>query len=320
MRGRFLAFALRLTTSVALLLYLAWAFEVDAVFARLGEMRPDLVAMALGISAMQFAVSAWRWRYTARILGIELPFPEALREYYLATFVTQMTPGGVTGDVARAWRHARRQADTPALVGPAVRAVVIERASGQVVMTLVAIGSLLVLAATHGVPLAIVGLASLAIIAILGLGIRWARGRRTRGASIWGTLWNESRDALFSRSAFSRQMLSSVFVVTTYVAIYVLGARAVGIETPLIRLLPLVAPVLVTMLIPVTVAGWGVREAGAAMIWSAVGLTSEDGIVISVTYGLLVLLSTLPGGLILAWDLVGAPAWRSRSKRTSLPR
>ena len=56
----------------------------------------------------------------------------AVREYYLAMFLNQVLPGGVLGDVTRAWRHARLE-DT----GRAVRAVVFERASGQLVMTVV---------------------------------------------------------------------------------------------------------------------------------------------------------------------------------------
>ena len=51
--------------------------------------------------------------------------------FILPILLNQVLPGGVTGDVSRAWRHART--DAPA--GPAVRAVVLERLSGQVVMT-----------------------------------------------------------------------------------------------------------------------------------------------------------------------------------------
>ncbi len=60
-------------------------------------------------------------------------------------------------------------------------------------------------------------------------------------------------------------------------------------------MLPLAAPVLMTMLIPVSVAGWGVREGAAALLWSVVGLTPEEGAAISVTYGLIVLVAALPG-------------------------
>ena len=70
-------------------------------------------------------------------------------------------------------------------------------------------------------------------------------------------------------------------------------------DTPLPVLLPLVAPVLMSMLIPVTVAGWGLREGAAAVLWGAVGLTAADGVLVSVAYGLLVLIGSLPGALFL---------------------
>jgi hypothetical protein len=54
-----------------------------------------------------------------------------------------------------------------------------------------------------------------------------------------------------------------------------------------------------TMLIPVTVAGWGLRESAAAALWGAVGLTAADGVIVSVAYGLLVLVGSLPGALFL---------------------
>jgi hypothetical protein len=96
------------------------------------------------------------------------------------------------------------------------------------------------------------------------------------------------------------QFITSGVVVGCYIGTYLISARAIDIQTPLLALVPLVAPVLVTMLVPVTVAGWGVREGAAALLWGGVGLTAADGVAISVAYGFLVLLSTLPGGVVLA--------------------
>ena len=79
-----------------------------------------------------------------------------------------------------------------------------------------------------------------------------------------------------------------------------------------LRLVPLVAPVLMAMLIPITVAGWGVREGAAAALWGLVGLTPEDGVAISVAYGLLVLVSSAPGVPILTRILIEGPGRRGR--------
>jgi len=66
----------------------------------------------------------------------------AMREYYLAGFLNQVLPGGVVGDVNRAWRHARAPVGEP-LSGKATRAIVhavmLERLSGQLVLLPVAV-------------------------------------------------------------------------------------------------------------------------------------------------------------------------------------
>ena len=288
----------RAALSIGLLLLLAWWLDAAQVISRLGQMRPSWVLSALALSVVQVLVSAWRWRFTAGRLGIALPFGEAVREYYLSMFVNQVLPGGVLGDVSRAWRHANAQRLTTSPSGPAIRAVVIERLSGQLVMVGVASASVLTLAAGSGTVAWAVLLAGLGAVVALR---RWVRAPKGDDApsSVGGHLWHDTKAALLTGTALPIQIASSAIVVGSYIVIYLMASLAVGIDTPLSTMLPLVAPVLVSMLIPASIAGWGVREAAAALLWGAVGLTSEDGVVIAIAYGLLVLASSLPGCLVL---------------------
>ena len=291
---------LRAGLSIALLLVLAWWLDVAQIVARLSQMRSGWVLSALGLSVVQVLVSAWRWRFTAGRLGIDLPFGEAVREYYLSMFVNQVLPGGVVGDVSRAWRHAAAQRLTTSSGGPAIRAVVLERLSGQLVMVGVASASVLTLLGGSGDAAWVVVLVGLATVVALR---QWVKAP-TRDAddapsSLLGRLWHDTKVALLTGTALPIQLASSAVVVGTYVATYLIASLAVGVDTPLRTLLPLVAPVLVAMLIPASVAGWGVREIAAALLWDAAGLTSEDGVVISIAYGLLALVSSLPGCVVL---------------------
>jgi hypothetical protein len=133
-------------------------------------------------------------------------------------------------------------------------------------------------------------------VAVLAVFLVFRRRQSTGPMAILG---RDVHAALLARDALPTQLLSSTLVVGTYLATYIAAARAVGVSTPLWTLLPLVAPVLLSMLIPATIAGWGVREATAAALWGAVGLTVVDGVAISAGYGILVLLSSLPGALVL---------------------
>jgi hypothetical protein len=104
-------------------------------------------------------------------------------------------------------------------------------------------------------------------------------------------------------------------VVASYIAVFLIAGRALGMETSLLEVLPLVAPVLMTMLVPVTIAGWGIREAAASALWGVVGLTPEDGAAISVTYGLLVLVGSAPGLLVLMRAVIVDRGRRARPPR-----
>ena len=90
------------------------------------------------------------------------------------------------------------------------------------------------------------------------------------------------------------------------------AARSIGIDAPTGLILLLVAPVLMAMLLPVTVAGWGFREGAAAALWSAAGIDPGEAVTASVTYGLFVLASSLPGAVLF---LLNHPSGRGRTPR-----
>lgn len=307
---------LRGLVSGGTLLLLVQVLDLGRIPGMVLQMEPLWVLLALTITVLQTVLSAWRWRFTASRLGIQLPLGRAVREYYLGTFLNQLLPGGVMGDVSRAWRHTRVDVDPPR-PGPAFRAVILERASGQLAMVVVALVSLSLLpgvreatgaALPSGTP---DGDAGWSDVLLAGAGVLLAsvvtvgsirRWRTVRSVGFPGAtrpprwaFWTDTRAALLSPRVLPLQMGSSLLVVASYVLVYLLGARALGVETPAPLLLPLVAPVLLSMLVPLTLAGWGVREGAAALVWAGAGLPASEGVAISVAYGLIVLVSTLPG-------------------------
>lgn len=297
----------RIAVSGILLILIARVLDVGDVIARLSSLDPRWILAALGLSVAQMVLLAWRWRFTAGRLGIDLPLRRAISEYYLGVFLNQLLPGGVSGDVSRAWRHAR----TPAPTGSAVRAVILERLTAQVVMTTVAVASVAHLLAWP--PLPQIG----AVLAVaVGSTIVVRSIVRSAAPESWvGRVWADTRDAGLAPDALPVQLVSSIVAALSYIAFFFMAARAIGVQTEASILLPLIAPVLMTMLVPITVAGWGVREGAAAALWSLVGLTPEDGVAISVAYGVLVLVSTAPGALVLTTILPGDRDRKARHPR-----
>jgi len=283
---------LRAAGSALLLAVVLWQLGAGDVLARLAALAPGWLAGALAVTVLQVLLSAWRWHFTARRLGLALPFTVAVREYYLATLINQLLPGGVLGDAGRAWRHARQTAHT----GGAVRAVVLERASGQLAMVVLVFAAL-----AAAPPIAAVGGPALAsgIAATGALGLLGALGFALRRRP-WLRPWlDDAHQALLHPAALPLQLLTSLGVVASYVAVFSLCALAVGIDGSPALWLPLIPLVLLAMLTPVGFAGWGLREGAAAVLWSLVGLPAADGVAVSVTYGLVILAASIPGAAFL---------------------
>jgi hypothetical protein len=178
-----------------------------------------------------------------------------------------------------------------------VSAVVLDRLSGQAVMTVVAAASgVALMGMAPGSGLVGLGVVGGTLLLLVLAGPLLIRGllRLPPVARVAA----DARVALLG-PALPVQLSTSLGIVFSYLVVFVMAARSVGVDTPLTTLLPLVAPVLVTMLLPVTVAGWGLREGAAAALWHSVGLTPADGVAVSVAYGVLVLVSSLPGALLL---------------------
>lgn len=281
--------ALRLCVSMGLLVLLWHHADGPRVVAKLRDLDVGYALAALVITVPQVALSAWRWHLTTSRLDLHLPFRQAFSEYYLATFLNQVLPGGVIGDAARAWRHGRAGVSG---VGPAARAVILERASGQIALFAVVLAAAIFERDAFLAMLGAVGPLAGGILVVGGLGFLLLR--RSRLQDHLGVFLSDCRRVFYGYSGVL-QLISSLGVVATYLAVYGLAARAVGVELSAGTLMTVVPIILFSMVLPVSVSGWGVRETVAVAFASSAGLTPDMAIAVSVTYGLIVLVSSVPG-------------------------
>ncbi len=267
-----------------------------------------LAALALGLFTTVF--SAWRWCLVARALGIRLPLGAAVADYYRALFLNAALPGGVLGDVHRAVRHGRDAGD----VGRGVRAVVLERAAGQVVLAAVGLGILLTrpslavaetrhlagrLAAAPGAMAVLAAVCALMVVAVVAVVRLRGRSRTSRWRRAVRAALGEARRGLLARGSWPGVALSSVAVLAGHLGTFLLAARAAGSSAPLAELLPLMVLALLAMVLPLNVGGWGPREGVTAWAFGAAGLGAAQGLTVAVIYGVLTFAASLPGFAVL---------------------
>ena len=289
----------RPVAAAATLTVVVWHLGVGPFLDGVRAVDGAALAAGAGIGVLTTVCCAWRWTIVARGLGLRLSFPAAVAAYYRSVFLNLTLPGGVAGDVHRGVSHGRNVRD----VGLALRAVAWERTAGQVVEAVVTVAVLVALPSPvrPWMPLVVIALFAAVIVVVL-VGRAQPGEGRSRWARVRHALVSDVRDALLARSAWPAIALASVLVVMGHAITFVIAARTAGATAPLSQLLPLALLAMLAMVLP-SVAGWGPREGATAWAFAAAGLGAEQGVATAVVYGVMVLVASLPGALVLvtAW-------------------
>jgi uncharacterized membrane protein YbhN (UPF0104 family) len=277
---------LRLLGGAAVLAALLWRFGTGPITGAWQVTSWPAILGALTLTAAATSTSAWRWRTVARAYGVPLTHRASFAAYYGSQFLNATLPGGILGDAHRALRHGRDVGDVPA----GVRATAWERVSGQVVQ----LGLVLVALTTLASPLR--PLAPLAVGGLLLVGLA-GRVVLRRGGRTAGDL-----RALLAPGTLVRVVGASCCSTLGHLAVFLLAVRAVGVEASWTVLVATGLVVMVASSVPVNIAGWGPREGLTAWTFGVAGLGSAAGLTVSVVYGVLAAVATLPGALVLVAD------------------
>ncbi|WP_092545719.1 lysylphosphatidylglycerol synthase transmembrane domain-containing protein [Actinoplanes derwentensis] len=298
---------LRLLGGAAILALVLWRLGTGAFVDGLRVLDMSTLVAALGIGAATTVLSAWRWCLVARGLGMRLTLKDATADYYQALFLNAALPGGILGDVGRAVRHGKDEGD----LGRGVRAVVLERTAGQLVLLLVGAAVLfsvpspvLDLLKAHG-PLVAAVTASIAAAGVLVLFVvRKLRGGHSKAAGAARTGLAEIRSGLLSRRSGPGVLLASAAVLAGHLATFLVAAKAAGSVATVLELAPLLLLALIAMGLPVNIGGWGPREGVMAWAFGAAGLSAAQGLTIAVAYGILAFVAAAPGAAILVVRMI----------------
>jgi len=284
----------RLAGGAVVLAALLWHFGTGPFTEAWQVTTWPVVLGAVAVTAVCTLTSAWRWRTVARAYGVPLTRWESVTAYYRSQFLNATLPGGILGDAHRAVRHGRDVGD----VSAGVRATVWERASGQIVQLALVFVALAVLASPLR-PLAPLAAGALLVVGVAGCLVLRHSGRTA------GDL-----RALLAPRTLSRVVGASCGSSVGHLVVFLLAVHAVGVDAPIGVLVTTGLVVMVGSSVPVNIAGWGPREGLTAWAFGLVGLSSAAGLTVSVVYGVLAAVATLPGSLVLVGD---AAARRGRA-------
>ncbi|MFT4275333.1 MAG: lysylphosphatidylglycerol synthase transmembrane domain-containing protein [Rhodopseudomonas sp.] len=298
---RFLLSAAKILVSAALLYLALRNTDFVALAARIDATSLGWLALAVAATIFQLFVNALRWRAIGECCEAPLTIARSMRYTMIGAFFNQTLPSAIGGDAVRVWLLARAGAGWRA----ATYSVFVDRAMGLIALSAMIFVTLpwtlsLIEDADGRLGLMLLDFAALGAGAVF-LALPFLRfGLLDR---IWATRHMRACSEVAVK-VLSTSKSAAILVVTslviTILAVVIAWCVARAIEAPasFALLLELVPPIMLITMIPISIAGWGVREASMGLAFGYAGLTPGDGVAVSLLFGAVYFLVGGIGGLI----------------------
>ena len=302
-----LIFILKGVVSVGLLALLISRSDAPRLWAYVRTASVLWLASALGLYLLMVLASAWRWGLLLDAQGVPVPGRTLAGSFLVATFFNNFLPSNIGGDVVRIADTAR-PAGSKTL---ATAVVLVDRGIGLLGLVLLAAVAGSVVGDTGASPVpasllwAVFGGTTLAaapallaparVIRLLGplrrLNPEWVGARLDRLA---GVLYRFRQAPVALVGCFGGAVLVQVILVGFYAAI----AHAIGVAVSPWHLAVLVPVSFLVQMLPLSVNGFGLREATFSFYFARLGLPIEAALVISLLGAGLVMLFSLTGAVV----------------------
>ena len=301
-------FAIRLAVSVALIWWILSQVDRQSFVAQLEKISLAAFFVPVILILLFAFIQAVRWKLVQGAISQSLSFTRTASILFLSLFFNQTLPSTIGGDAIRVTYGCRAGLTLNAVV----KGVLVDRLSALLALVLMSAFSLPFLFSTIGsqvftflVATMVAGglLGALALLALQALppGPRRLPGLH-QAAGLSAALWTVLTKPWHAATV----MFISLFIHSglALIIFYLAWLLEIGVD-PVICL-TLYPPIFLVSMVPISIAGWGVREGAMVAVFTLVGMSRADALAISVLFGTVMVVVGLSGALI--WFLV--ERWR----------
>jgi glycosyltransferase 2 family protein len=308
----FLVLSIRILVSLALLYLALRGINFTVIQSRLSQINLGWIALALVITVVQIFIGALRWREISELCQAPLTDLQAFRYNMIGAFFNQTLPSSIGGDAVRLWLINRTGAGWRA----ATYSILTDRAIGLIALALIIVASLpwsYGMIADHNGRLALVFVDLAALAGGLGF-LLLGRLPWTWLKTWWPTKHVHACSVIANKVIFDRRSGPKIAVLS--LSIHVLAVviawcavRSISAPADFEQIFMLIPPIMLITMMPISIAGWGVREATMMVAFGYAGLAQTDGTVVSILFGAVSFIVGCVGGLV----------WIFSAEKTSAP-
>ena len=298
--GKVLPLCARVLVTALIFWLILRSVEPSAILAAFSRIQWPFLAAAVALAATQLSLAVERWRAVAATFDHDITRRQAYAYKFIALLVNKGLPTGVGGDAYRTWSLHRDGLS----IAHAARIIVTERLCAFASLLIVIGLGLPLLAGMPGEAVFKYVAPAVFVVGVLGLAGLMMFGRIKKflpDFRVFSAAGQASRDlnrALFGSSGSFQILLWSLSVQFCRLTILLVLALGLGLQIPAADLFAIAPASFLIAMAPITVGGWGLREAVFINSLSLAGVASSDALALSILFGLVWLFMSLMGGLI----------------------
>jgi len=293
---------LRIVISAGALIFLFWKVASPGETVEvLRRANPQYLSAAFLLFVASLFIRAYRWITLLRGLDVSVSFSRLVRLYFAGQFFSSFLPTQFGGDVMRAL-ELTEDTDSPAAVGT----VLLDRMTGLLVLFVIGLVALpfVIARIEPWLTWLLIGTSSIGLaVGVLILEGRFLRRVTTHLPDAISLAGQGSLARIYAavtgcgwHAVTGASAISLGFNVVN-ILINWLSARAVGIDTGVGYFFAITPILSISGLIP-SIAGWGVREAVSAALFTPTGVEESAAVALGITLNGISLAAGLVGGVI----------------------
>lgn len=300
MLSRRLLLAAKLVFSAALIGYVAGKIDFETAVSHLQDAAAPGIALVIALLYAQLVLGALRFREFLSVFGVRFTLGRSLDALLIGYFFSQTFISFLGGDAMRLMRTAG--AGVPAKT--AAKALILDRGSGffaQLLLIVLVLPFLLPRVPDAHMKASLVLLVIAACsgaVAVLLLARLPGALRRFKALEAVADVSTRVLRRVGSARGLAALLGYSMAISLMNIVIFYAIARGLSVDIAFVDCLVLLPVVFFLSMLPISVSGWGVREGAAVVALGLAGIPSTTSLTISVSYGLALVLISLPGGVL----------------------
>ena len=294
---KFYSGLLKLFFSAGLIFWLIRETNINHIFDIFIKLNSIDFLLIFLVLFIEIIVASARWNKVLKVLEFNVTYLESIKLLWIGLFFGQVMPSSVGGDVFKGY-YLKKKGYT--LKNTAI-AVLLDRIFGLFALVVVAIFLLPLVFSTISEPVARWSIISIISFAAVGISALFLFDRapsfmsRLKLVKFFIDFITELRVLLFSKNIGLSLLSLSVLIHVVSITSIVVISQILFDNIPVVGLILVVPLVILFMALPISIAGWGVREGVMVIGLGYVGVSSDAALAISLLYGFSLFIVATPG-------------------------